>query len=122
MVISNHGYDAVSNQETDNKEFTGLIPSGYELLTKSEIFCSGNDEMADKARKLNEEILMSLNKHIKPSDANVSLAFVVQQIGFAVPEEDSIQTGTEHTGWKYLLSQSPKADAGGYGFRMPPPP
>jgi V/A-type H+-transporting ATPase subunit D len=75
------------------KNSLALSRQGYELLDKKRnILVREMMSMVDKARKLNEEILDVFKQAYKAlQDANVSLGIsVVQQIGFAVPEEDSI--------------------------------
>ncbi|MGI6623043.1 MAG: V-type ATP synthase subunit D [Clostridiaceae bacterium] len=105
------------------KNSLALSRQGYELLDKKRnILVREMMSMVDKARKLNEEILDVFKQAYKAlQDANVSLGIsVVQQIGFAVPEEDSIQIreqsimGVEIP----IVSIAQKQMQAGYGFRM----
>lgn len=105
------------------KNSLALSRQGYELLDKKRnILVREMMSMVDKARKLNEEILDVFKQAYKAlQDANVSFGIsVVQQIGFAVPEEDSIQIreqsimGVEIP----IVSIAQKQMQAGYGFRM----
>ncbi|HHW22319.1 MAG TPA: V-type ATP synthase subunit D [Clostridiaceae bacterium] len=105
------------------KNSLALSRQGYELLDKKRnILVHELMGMVDKARKLNEEILDVFEQAYKAlQDANVSLGIsVVQQIGFAVPEENSIQIreqsimGVEIP----IVTIDRKQMQAGYGFRM----
>lgn len=105
------------------KNLLALSRQGYELLDKKRnILVHELMGMVDKARKLNEEIFDVFEQAYKAlQDANVSLGIsTVQQIGFAVPEDDSIQIreqsimGVEIP----IVSIAQKQMQAGYGFRM----
>ncbi len=105
------------------KNSLALSRQGYELLDKKRnILVHELMGMVDKARKLNKEILDVFEQAYKAlQDANVSLGIsVVQQIGFAVPEENSIQIreqsimGVEIP----IVTIDRKQMQAGYGFRM----
>jgi len=71
-----------------------LSRQGYDLLEKKRnILVREMMNMIDKARKVNDEMLTVFTEAYKAlQDANISLGIsVVQQIGFAIPEEESIQ-------------------------------
>jgi len=71
-----------------------LSRQGYDLLEKKRnILVREMMNMIEKARKVNDEILTLFSEAYKAlQDANISLGIsVVQRIGYAIPEEDSVQ-------------------------------
>ena len=71
-----------------------LSSQGFELLDKKRnILVRELMGMIDKAKKINDEIQVVFSEAYEAlQDANISMGIsVVQQIGFAIPEEESIQ-------------------------------
>lgn len=71
-----------------------LSRQGYELLDKKRnILVREMMNLVDKARTLNDEINDVFSEAYEAlQEANISLGIsVIQQIGFAIPEEDSVQ-------------------------------
>ena len=71
-----------------------LSRQGFELLDKKRnILVRELMGMIDKAKKINDEIQVVFSEAYEAlQDANISMGIsVVQQIGFAIPEEESIQ-------------------------------
>lgn len=105
------------------KNSLALSRQGYELLDKKRnILVHEMMGMVDKARKLNEEIYEVFKQAYKAlQDSNVSLGIsVVQQIGFAIPEEDSVQIRAQSImGVEIpIVSIAQKQMQASYGFRM----
>lgn len=100
-----------------------LSRQGFELLDKKRnILVREMMNMIDKAKKVNDEILVVFNEAYEAlQDANISLGIsVVQQIGFAIPEEDSIQIRDQSVmGVEIpIVSINDKKMQPRYGFRM----
>lgn len=100
-----------------------LSRQGFELLDKKRnILVREMMNMIDKAKKVNDEILVVFNEAYEAlQDANISLGIsVVQQIGFAIPEEDNIQIRDQSVmGVEIpIVSINDKKMQPRYGFRM----
>lgn len=105
------------------KNSLALSRQGYELLDKKRnILVREMMNMVDKARKLNDEILVVFSEAYEAlQDANISLGIsIVQQIGFAIPEENSIQIRDQSVmGVEIpIVSIKEKEMQPHYGFRM----
>lgn len=105
------------------KNSLALSRQGYELLDKKRnILVREMMNMVDKARKVNDEILVVFSEAYEAlQDANVSLGIsVVQQIGFAIPEDESIQIRAQSVmGVEIpIVSIDQKQMQPRYGFRM----
>ncbi len=105
------------------KNSLSLSRQGYELLDKKRnILVREMMNMVDEARKLNEEIIVVFQEAYEAlQKANISLGIsVVQQIGFAIPQEDSIQIRNKSVmGVEIpIISINEKDAKPYYGFRM----
>jgi V/A-type H+-transporting ATPase subunit D len=105
------------------KKSLALSRQGYELLDKKRnILVREMMNMVDKARKLNDEIQEVFNEAYEAlQDANISLGIsIVRQIGFAIPEENSIQIRDQSVmGVEIpIVSINEKDIQPHYGFRM----
>ncbi len=105
------------------KNSLALSRQGYELLDKKRnILVREMMNMVDKARKVNDEILVVFSEAYEAlQDANVSMGIsLVQQIGFAIPEEESIQIRAQSVmGVEIpIVSIDQKQMQPRYGFRM----
>jgi V/A-type H+-transporting ATPase subunit D len=105
------------------KNLLALSRQGYELLEKKRnILVREMMSMVDKARKLNDEILVVFREAYEAlQDANISLGIsTAQQIGFAIPEEDSIQIRDQSIMGVEIpfVSIKEKEMKPHYGFRM----
>mgnify|MGYP000023241649 CR=1 FL=1 len=100
-----------------------LSRQGYDLLEKKRnILVREMMNMIERARKVNDEILTVFSEAYKAlQDANISLGIsVVQQIGFAIPEEENIHIREQSVmGVEIpLVSINEKKMQPRYGFRM----
>ncbi len=100
-----------------------LSSQGFELLDKKRnILVRELMGMIDKAKKINDEIQVVFSGAYEAlQDANISMGIsVVQQIGFAIPEEESIQI-RDHSVMGVeipVISVNEKNMRPHYGFRM----
>jgi len=105
------------------KNSLALSRQGFELLDKKRnILVREMMNMIDKAKKVNDEILVVFSEAYEAlQDANISLGIsVVQQIGFAIPEEESIQIRDQSVmGVEIpIVSIDDRKMQPRYGFRM----
>lgn len=105
------------------KNSLALSRQGFELLDKKRnILVREMMNMIDKAKKVNDEILVVFSEAYEAlQDANISLGIsVVQQIGFAIPEEESIQIRDQSVmGVEIpIVSMDDRKMQPRYGFRM----
>ena len=100
-----------------------LSRQGYELLDKKRnILVREMMNLVDKARTLNDEINDVFSEAYEAlQEANISLGIsVIQQIGFAIPEEDSVQIRDQSIMGVDIpiVSINEKDIQPRYGFRM----
>ncbi len=105
------------------KNSLALSRQGFELLDKKRnILVREMMNMIDKAKKVNDEILVVFSDAYEAlQDANISLGIsVVQQIGLAIPEEESIQIRDQSVmGVEIpIVSINDRKMQPSYGFRM----